>query len=110
MLCIDVVAMPLAITRVASIMAQRQFDVVTMDVAAPVDGLRRITVEVDTADEIRLGRLVKFLNRSPDVVEVVHLSAEIVDTTRAAPCSPQPSPPGSALSSKPSAASLFGTS
>ncbi|MFE5176354.1 acetolactate synthase small subunit [Streptomyces sp. NPDC056634] len=82
MLRIDVVAMPLAITRVASIMAQRQFDVVTMDVAAPVDGLRRITVEVDTADEIRLGRLVKFLNRAPDVVKVVHLSDERSHTRR----------------------------
>ncbi|MFB6851040.1 ACT domain-containing protein [Streptomyces sp. NPDC056121] len=82
MLRIDVVAMPLAITRVASIMAQRQFDVVTMDVAAPVDGLRRITVEVDTADEIRLDRLVKFLNRSPDVVKVVHLSDERSHTRR----------------------------
>ncbi|MFC9501414.1 acetolactate synthase small subunit [Streptomyces sp. NPDC056982] len=79
---IDVVAMPLAITRVASIMAQRQFDVVTMDVAAPVDGLRRITVEVDTADEIRLGRLVKFLNRSPDVVKVIHLADEQSHTRR----------------------------
>ena len=73
---IDIAATPLAIARIASIMAQRQFGVLTMDVAAPVDGLRRITVEVDTVDEIRLGRLVKFLNRSPDVVKVVHLLDE----------------------------------
>jgi acetolactate synthase I/III small subunit len=71
---LDVVAMPLAVARVASILAHRQFDVVTMDVAAPVDGVRRITVEVDTADEIKLQQLVKFLNRSPDVVKVVPLS------------------------------------
>lgn len=71
---LDVVATPLAIARVAAILAHRQFDVVTMDVAAPVDGLRTITVEVDTADEIRLEQLVKFLNRSPEVVKVVRLS------------------------------------
>ncbi|MFE2449305.1 acetolactate synthase small subunit [Streptomyces sp. NPDC059426] len=68
---LDVVAMPLALARIASILAHRQFNVVTMDVAAPVDGLRRITVEVDTADELELERLVKFLNRSPDVVKVI---------------------------------------
>jgi len=66
--------MPLALTRVASIMAHRQFNVLTMDVAAPADGLRRITIEVDAPDEIKLEQLVKFLNRSPDVVKVVRLS------------------------------------
>jgi acetolactate synthase-1/3 small subunit len=71
---LDVVARPLAIVRVASILAHRQFEVLTMDVAAPVDGLRRITLEVDTADEIRVEQLVKFLNRSPDVVKVGRLS------------------------------------
>jgi acetolactate synthase-1/3 small subunit len=81
---IDIAATPLAIARIASIMAQRQFGVLTMDVAAPVDGLRRITVEVDTVDEIRLGRLVKFLNRSPDVVKVVHLLDEKSHTRREA--------------------------
>ena len=74
MLQLDVVAMPLTVARVASILAHRQFDVITMDVAAPVDGLRRITIEVDTADEIKLQQLVKFLNRSPEVVKVVRLS------------------------------------
>ncbi|TPQ15579.1 acetolactate synthase small subunit [Streptomyces sporangiiformans] len=74
MLQLDVVAVPLAVARVASILAHRQFEVLTMDVAAPVDGLRRITVEVDTADEIKLQQLVKFLNRSTDVVKVVRLS------------------------------------
>ncbi|KAK1185546.1 hypothetical protein B7755_050185 [Streptomyces sp. NBS 14/10] len=74
MLRLDVVAAPLAVARVASILAHRQFDVITMDVAAPVDGLRRITIEVDTADEIKLQQLVKFLNRSPEVVKVVRLS------------------------------------
>ncbi|TLS47990.1 acetolactate synthase small subunit [Streptomyces montanus] len=74
MLQLDVVAVPLAVARVASILAHRQFEVLTMEVAAPVDGLRRITVEVDTADEIKLQQLVKFLNRSPDVVKVVRLS------------------------------------
>ncbi|MEU1942190.1 MULTISPECIES: ACT domain-containing protein [unclassified Streptomyces] len=71
---LDVVAMPLALARIASILAHRQFNVVTMDVAAPVDGLRRITIEVDTADELKLERLVKFLNRSPDVVKVAPAS------------------------------------
>jgi acetolactate synthase-1/3 small subunit len=70
---LDVVAMPLALARLASILARRRFDVLTMDVAAPVDGLRRITIEVDTADEIRLGQLVTFLSRSLDVVKVVRL-------------------------------------
>ncbi|GAA2430994.1 hypothetical protein GCM10010191_50860 [Actinomadura vinacea] len=74
MLRIDVVAMPLAVARVATILARRGFEMLTMDVAAPVDGLRRITIEVDTADEIRLAQLVKFLNRSLDVVKVVRLS------------------------------------
>jgi acetolactate synthase I/III small subunit len=71
---LDVAAVPLAVARVASILAHRQCDVLTMDVAAPVDGLRRITIEVDTADEIKLQQLVKFLNRSTDVVKVVRLS------------------------------------
>jgi acetolactate synthase-1/3 small subunit len=71
---LDVVAMPLALARVATILAHRRFEVLTMDVAAPVDGLRRITIEVDTADEIRLEQLAEFLNRSPDVVKVVRLS------------------------------------
>jgi acetolactate synthase-1/3 small subunit len=70
---LDVVAMPLAVARVASILAHRQFEVLTMEVAAPLDGLRTITIEVDTADEIRLEQLVKFLNRSPEVVKVVRL-------------------------------------
>lgn len=70
LLRLDVVAKPLAVARVATILAHRQFDVLTMDVAAPVDGLRRITIEVDTADEIRVRQLVQFLNRSLDVVEV----------------------------------------
>ncbi|MDT0541657.1 MULTISPECIES: ACT domain-containing protein [Streptomyces] len=74
LLRLDVVAMPLTVARVASILAHRQFDVVTMDVAAPVDGLRTITIEVDTADDIRLQQLVQFLNRSPDVVRVVRLA------------------------------------
>ncbi|MFD7501817.1 hypothetical protein [Streptomyces sp. NPDC059850] len=52
-------------------MAHRQFDVLTMDVAEPIDGLRRITIEVDTTDEIRVRQLVKFLNRSLEVVKVV---------------------------------------
>ncbi|MEU0844614.1 ACT domain-containing protein [Streptomyces sp. NPDC005962] len=71
MLRIDAVAMPLAVARIALILAHRQFDVRTMDVAAPVDGLRRITIEVATADEIRVRQLLAFLNRSPDVVRVV---------------------------------------
>lgn len=70
---LDVVATPLAVARVALIVAHRQFDVLTMDVAAPVDGLRRITIEVDTADEIRVRQLVRFLNRSLDVVRVVQV-------------------------------------
>ncbi|MFI0819481.1 ACT domain-containing protein [Streptomyces sp. NPDC021098] len=70
LLRLDVVAMPLAVARVATILAHRQFDVLTMDVAAPVDGLRRITIEVDAADEIRVRQLVQFLNRSLDVVKV----------------------------------------
>ncbi|MBP8531675.1 ACT domain-containing protein [Streptomyces sp. MK37H] len=70
---LDVLATPLAVARVASILAHRQFDVVTMDIAAPVDGLRRVTIEVDTADDIRLQQLVKFLNRSSDVVMVIRL-------------------------------------
>ncbi|MFI7704006.1 ACT domain-containing protein [Nonomuraea sp. NPDC049480] len=74
MLHIDAVATPLALARIASILAHRRFEVLTMNVAAPVDGLRRITVEVDTADEIRLGQLVQFLNRSLDVVKVVRLT------------------------------------
>ncbi|MEU1803757.1 hypothetical protein [Streptomyces sp. NPDC019937] len=71
LLRLDVAAVPLAVARVASILAHRQFDLLTMDVAAPVDGLRRITIEVDTADEIRVRQLVDFLNRSLDVVKVV---------------------------------------
>ncbi|QLH26269.1 ACT domain-containing protein [Streptomyces sp. Rer75] len=71
LLRLDVVAMPLAVARIASILAHRQFDVLTMDVAAPVDGQRRITIEVDTADEIRVQQLIQFLNRSLDVVKVV---------------------------------------
>jgi len=53
------------------ILAHRQFDVLTMDVAEPVDGLRRITIEVDTTDEIRVRQLIKFLNRELEVVKVV---------------------------------------
>lgn len=68
---IDVVATPLAVARVALILAHRQFDVLTMDVAEPVDGLRRITIEVDTTDEIRVRQLIKFLNRELEVVKVV---------------------------------------
>ncbi|MFF7656088.1 hypothetical protein ACFZCY_40735 [Streptomyces sp. NPDC007983] len=71
LLRLDVVAVPLAVARVSLILAHRQFDVLTMDVAAPVDGLRRITIELDTADEIRVRQLVDFLNRSLDVVKVV---------------------------------------
>ncbi|MGY0064361.1 acetolactate synthase small subunit [Streptomyces sp. LZ34] len=81
---LDAVATPLAVARVASILAHRQFDLVTMDVAAPVDGLRRITIEVDTADEIKLEQLVKFLNRSPDVVKVVRLSDDTSHNRRGA--------------------------
>ncbi|MEW2400731.1 acetolactate synthase small subunit [Streptomyces sp. NPDC046862] len=70
---LDVVAVPLAVARIAAVLAHRRFDVLTMDVAAPVDGSRRITIQVDTADEVRLEQLVKFLNRSLDVVKVVRL-------------------------------------
>lgn len=73
MLRLDVVAMPLAVARVASILAHRRFDVLTMAVAPPVDGLRRITIEVDTADETRVRQLVGFLDRSTEVVEVTRL-------------------------------------
>ncbi|WP_143677931.1 MULTISPECIES: ACT domain-containing protein [Streptomyces violaceusniger group] len=71
---LDVLATPLAVARIASILAHRQFDVITMDIAAPVDGLRRITIEVDTTDDIRLRQLGNFLNRSSDVVEVFRLA------------------------------------
>jgi acetolactate synthase-1/3 small subunit len=84
LLRLDVVAMPLAIARVAQILAHRQFDVLTMDVAAPVDGLRTITIEVDTADEIRLEQLVQFLNRSLEVVKVVRLSDDTSHSRRGA--------------------------
>ncbi|GAA1251133.1 ACT domain-containing protein [Streptomyces javensis] len=70
---LDALATPLAVARIASILAHRQFDVVTMDIAAPIDGVRRITIEVDTTDDIRLRQLSKFLNRSSDVVEVIRL-------------------------------------
>ncbi|MFS7873447.1 acetolactate synthase small subunit [Streptomyces asiaticus] len=81
---LDVLATPLAVARIASILAHRQFDVVTMDIAAPVDGLRRITIEVDTADDIRLQQLVKFLNRSSDVVKVIRLSDDTSHNRRGA--------------------------
>ncbi len=81
---LDVLATPLAVARIASILAHRQFDVVTMDIAAPVDGMRRITIEVDTADDIRLQQLVKFLNRSSDVVKVIRLSDDMSHNRRGA--------------------------
>ncbi|NEW70860.1 ACT domain-containing protein [Streptomyces rhizosphaericus] len=71
---LDALATPLAVARIASILAHRRFDVVTMDIAAPVDGVRRITIEVDTTDDIRLRQLGNFLNRSSDVVEVFRLT------------------------------------
>ncbi|MEU8873777.1 acetolactate synthase small subunit [Streptomyces javensis] len=81
---LDALATPLAVARIASILAHRQFDVVTMDIAAPVDGVRRITIEVDTADDIRLQQLVKFLNRSNDVVKVIRLSDDMSHNRRGA--------------------------
>ncbi|WP_262698465.1 MULTISPECIES: acetolactate synthase small subunit [Streptomyces] len=81
---LDVLATPLAVARITSILAHRQFDVVTMDIAAPVDGVRRITIEVDTADDIRVQQLVKFLNRSSDVVKVIRLSDDMSHNRRGA--------------------------
>lgn len=74
MLRLDALATPLAVARIASILAHRRFDVVTMDIAAPVDGMRSIIIEVDTTDDIRLRQLGNFLNRSSDVVEVFRLT------------------------------------
>jgi acetolactate synthase small subunit len=71
-LWLDVVATSHVLARITSIMAKRRFEVITMEIAEPADGQRRITMEVEVADDFELQKLIKFLNQSPDVVKVVH--------------------------------------
>jgi acetolactate synthase-1/3 small subunit len=81
---IDVLDTPRALARLTSIMALRQAEVVTMEVSAPADGTRRVTVEGAGADDLRIQQLVKFLNRCADVLKVARVLDHRAHQRRAA--------------------------
>lgn len=72
---LNVVATPEVVLRVASILARRHCEVVTMRVDKQRQGRRRINVEVACAGSVGPQSLARFLAQSADVLDV-ELSVE----------------------------------